>query len=75
MSTMVQVRNVPDDVAAALKARAAARRLSLSDYLVIALTELATEPTLEDVLDRLTRRPRRELGATAAQLLAEVRAE
>jgi len=32
MSKMIQVRNVPDDVHRALKARAAAAGMSLSDY-------------------------------------------
>lgn len=73
MTVMVQVRNVPDDVVAALKSRAAAERLSLSDYLALRLEEMAREPTLEELLDQLTKRPRRDLGVTAAELLDEVR--
>lgn len=71
----VQVRNVPSDVVAKLKARAAAQRLSLSDFLVLRLTEAAEEPTLDEMLDRLGARPRRALGITAAELVDETRSE
>lgn len=37
---MLQVRNLPDDVHARLKERAAAERMSLSDYVARELTEL-----------------------------------
>lgn len=37
---MIQVRNVPDDVHARLKERAAAERMSLSDYLNRELAQL-----------------------------------
>jgi plasmid stability protein len=75
MTVMVQVRNVPEELAAELKARAAMRRMSLSDYLLERLAEIAAEPTLEDVLNRLVDHPRRDLGMAAADLLAEVRQE
>ncbi len=41
---MIQVRNVPDDVHRALKARAATMGLSLSDYLNQELARLAALP-------------------------------
>jgi plasmid stability protein len=72
---MVQVRNVPEDLVVELKARAAARRMSLSDFLLERLSEFAAEPTLDEVLDRLTSRPRRALGTTGAELVREARAE
>lgn len=72
---MVQVRNVPDELAQELKARAAAERLSLSDYLLARLDEIAARPRMEDVLERLASRPRRDLGVSAAELLAEARDE
>ena len=75
MTMMVQVRNVPEDLVAELKARAAARRLSLSDFLLERLSELAAEPTLDEALARLSTRPRRDLGVTGAELVAEARAE
>ena len=67
MSIMVQIRNVPDELADELKARAAAQRLSLSDFLLARLAEIAEEPTLDDVLDRLTALPRRAADSTPSK--------
>lgn len=73
--TTVQIRNVPDDVARQLKAQAAAQRRSLSDYLLARLSEIATEPTPDELLKRLAGRPRRDLGVSGADLVAESRAD
>jgi len=75
MTTMVQIRNVPDELVRELKARAAAHRMSLSDFLLARLGEIAEEPALDDVLGRLAALPRRDLGVTAAQLVDEARSE
>lgn len=75
MTSMVQIRNVPDELVRELKARAAAQRMSLSDYLLVRLAEMAQQPVLDDVLDRLAALPRRDLGATAAELVDEARSE
>lgn len=40
MSKMLQVRNLPDEVHARLKERAAQERMSLSDYVAQELTKL-----------------------------------
>lgn len=73
MPTMVQIRNVPDELVHELKARAAAHRMSLSDFLLARLAEIAEEPPLDTVLDRLAALPRRDLGVTAAELVDEAR--
>ena len=75
MSSMLQVRNVPDEVIARLKTDAAAQRLSLSDYVLEHLIDLASLPQLDDVLLRLKERPRRDLGVDGATLVHEARAE
>lgn len=75
MATNVQIRNVDDRTVAELKARAAARRMSLSDYLAKELERIAAKPTLDEVLDRLSRQPRRQLGVSGADLVHEARAE
>lgn len=75
LSAMVQIRNVPDELLHELKARAAAQRMSLSDFLLARLAEIAEEPALDDVLDRLAALPRRDLGASAAELVDEARSE
>lgn len=58
MSRMIQVRNVPEALHRALKARAATAGMSLSDYLLGELREIAERPTLAEFRERLhTRRP------------------
>jgi antitoxin FitA len=74
MSRMIQVRNVPDVLHRSLKVRAAAAGMSLSDYLLGELREIAERLTLAEFRERLqTRRP---VSATfdAATLLREERA-
>jgi len=56
MPTMIQLRHVPDDVHRKLKARAALEGLSLSDYLVREVTQLAERPTMQEMKERLLRR-------------------
>lgn len=48
----VQVKDVPADVHATLRRRAAAAGQSLQEYLLERLTEEARTPTLDEVLDR-----------------------
>jgi len=58
MAKMIQVRNVPDGLHRTLKARAATGGMSLSDYLLGELREIAERPTLAEFRERLhTRRP------------------
>jgi plasmid stability protein len=58
MSKMIQVRNVPDALHRGLKARAAMAGMSLSDYLLAEMKEIAERPTLAELRDRLhTRKP------------------
>lgn len=56
MPKMIQLRHVPDPVHRKLKARAATKGMSLSDYLVAEVTELVAHPTLEEILDRIEKR-------------------
>jgi antitoxin FitA len=50
---MIQVRNVPDEVHRALKARAAAAGMSLSDYIKQDLERQAARPSLEELDARI----------------------
>jgi antitoxin FitA len=54
-SKMIQIRHVPEDVHARLKARAAAAGMSLSDYLLREITWLANRPTWEEVFEEIDR--------------------
>jgi len=57
MSSMIQIRNVPDALHRRLKSRAALAGMSLSDYLLGELRELAERPTIGELRARLERRP------------------
>ena len=56
MSKMIQLRNVPDSLHRILKARAAMAGMSLSDYLLAEIEDLAERPTLAELRDRLHKR-------------------
>lgn len=53
MSKMIQLRNVPDALHRTLKARAAMAGMSLSDYLLAEIKEVAERPTLAELRERL----------------------
>lgn len=55
MSKMIQIRNVPDPLHRKLKARAAMAGMSLSDYLLAEMRQLAELPTPEQMRARLRR--------------------
>ena len=55
-TTVVQVRDLPTDVVATLKARARARGQSLAAYLRDLLTEEAAKPPVEDVMAAIATR-------------------
>jgi plasmid stability protein len=70
----VLVRDLPDDVHAALQHRAEQRGQSLQQYLAGELTRLAERPSLADVLDRIEGRRGGRVGlAQAARDLTEDR--
>ena len=71
----IQIRNVPEDVHRTLKARAAKQGVSLSDYLLAQVTELARLPTLEEMTERVRSRSRVRLPKPAAELIREAREE
>lgn len=75
MRTMVQIRNVPDDLHRQLKARSALEGLSLSDYLLREIRMSLERPTLHELRERLAgRQPVRPRPGTAAAVRAERKA-
>ncbi|MGA9868030.1 MAG: hypothetical protein WBQ75_16520 [Acetobacteraceae bacterium] len=56
MPVMVQIRNVPDTLHRRLKARAALAGMSLSDFLLNEISEVAERPTIEELCARLKHR-------------------
>jgi len=73
MSKMIQLRNVPDALHRSLKARAAMAGMSLSDYLVNEIREIAERPTLAELRERLQRRKPVVVELDAARLVREER--
>lgn len=52
MAKAIQIRDVPDDVHAAVRARAAASGMSMSEYLRNELLRLVARPTVAEVIAR-----------------------
>jgi plasmid stability protein len=73
MSKMIQLRNVPDSLHRMLKARAALAGMSLSDYLLMEIKEIAARPTLTEFRDRLRKREPVTAKFDSAQMLREAR--
>ncbi|HEX6824476.1 MAG TPA: hypothetical protein VF123_20620 [Candidatus Sulfotelmatobacter sp.] len=73
MSKMIQLRNVPDALHRNLKSRAALAGMSLSDYLLGEIRELAERPTLAELRDRLHRRKPVAMELDTARLVREER--
>ena len=72
--TMIQIRNVPDDLHRSLKERAAREGTTLSDLILRELPRLARRPSPEEVLERI--RNREPVGGPpAAELIRAARAE
>ena len=71
-STMVQIRNVPEEFHRRLKARAATEGMSMSDYIMREVGKALDRPTRAEVLARLGSQPVRKLKPGAA---AVIRAE
>lgn len=74
MSSLLQIRNVPDEARRALTARAAARGESLNAYLLNLLDREVARPTVAEVLERAARRSERAT-ASAVDALDEARAQ
>jgi plasmid stability protein len=64
MTTAITIRNVPDDIRDELAARAARSGRSLQEYVLRQLIDIATRPSVEDVIARARTRAR----ATGTQL-------
>jgi len=56
MSKIIKIRNVPEDLHRRLKARAAMAGMSLSDYLLSEIKEIAEQPRLAEMPELLHQR-------------------
>ena len=73
MAKMIQLRNVPDALHRGLKARAAMAGMSLSDYLLAEIKEIADRPTLAQLRERVHTRKPVSVPIDTARLLREER--
>lgn len=73
MSKMIQLRNVPDPLHRVLKARAVMAGMSLSDYLLAEIKQVAERPTLAELRERLHTRKPVTTQVDTARLLREER--
>jgi len=56
MPKMIQMRHVPDALHRQLKARAALSGLPLSDFLILELRKIASQPSVAEMRERLRQR-------------------
>ena len=73
MSKMIQIRNVPDALHRKLKARAAMAGMSLSDYLLSEIRQVAEQPTLAELSERLSKLKPVTVELDTARLVREAR--
>lgn len=71
---MLQVRNLPDDVHAKLKARAAEERMSLSDFVARELARLVDYRSNAEIISDFHRR-NPDWNVTSDEILGTLRAD
>ena len=69
MSTMIQIRNVPDVMHRRLKARAAMEGVSMSQYVMWAIERALERPNRRELLAAIRRQPELALEASPADVL------
>lgn len=73
MTRTLQIRDVPEDLHATVRARAAQAGMSVSTYLLNLVTELVTHPTMADVVERAKALARAGGGTTRSNVQTAVR--
>ena len=73
MSTMIQLRNVPDELHRLLKSRAALAGRSLSDFLIEEIRQIAERPTVEELRAKLRSREPVQSDSEFADLVRKER--
>jgi plasmid stability protein len=68
----VQIRGVPDDVHRRLKSQAALAGQSLNEYLLARMSEIASTPTIPELIARLRELPPYD-GPSTASIIREER--
>jgi plasmid stability protein len=71
----IQIRDVPEEVHASLRAKAATAGLSLSEYLLREATKIASRPSMSEVLKRAAKREWGVPPGTAVDALRQLRGD
>ena len=71
--SMIQIRNVPEDIHRKLKARAASSGMTLSDFLLMEAKRTLARPTRQELFERLATRTPSRLRKPAAAWVREER--
>ncbi|MDP9397959.1 MAG: hypothetical protein M3P96_09145 [Actinomycetota bacterium] len=74
MATL-QVKNLPDDLHAALRQRAVDEGVTVTDLVVRMLRRELARPSIDEWLEQVRRRPMREHDVDIEHLMDEVRGE
>jgi len=75
MATLLQVRELPDDVHRVLKARAAAAGTSLSEYVRTLLSREVSRPTPGELAERVRAHSRVDRGEPSEVSVRRIRTE
>jgi antitoxin FitA len=73
MPKMIQIRHVPEDIHRTLKARAAQQGLSLSDYLLQEIAQIAERPTVRELMERIKQRGPTEVPEDSVDVVRKLR--
>jgi plasmid stability protein len=73
MSTMIQIRNVPDSLHRRLKARAAMEGVSMSLYVLRGIEKALARPSRQELLQAIRKQPEVVLDRSPAEVLREER--
>lgn len=70
---MIQIRDVPEDVHRRLKVRAAQQGTTLSEMIREVVTDLAGRPSREEIYERISKRPTREIAESPTETVRRMR--
>lgn len=73
MSTMIQIRNVPESLHRQLKARAALEGISMSRYILQEIERALARPSRREWLEAIAAQPEIALDRSPADILREER--
>jgi plasmid stability protein len=73
MSTIIQIRNVPESLHQRLKIRAAEEGISMSQFLLREIERSLERPRRQDVLEAIRNQPKVVLDETPAEVLYKER--